>query len=107
LTLNAAIDGRLPIDDNGDIKLRVDASYQSSVFFATTNTGRLSQSGYALLNGRLGWQSKDEGIELYFWVRNLTNQRYANDIVALEDFGFDQIVYGDPRTFGIGLTFGF
>lgn len=107
LTANAAVDAGLPIRDFGRLKLHVDASYQSKVFFATTNTERLSQSPYAIVNSRLGWQSSDERFEIYAWVRNLTDQRYANEIVPLEDFGFDQIVFGDPRTFGIGAAVSF
>jgi iron complex outermembrane recepter protein len=83
------------------IYAQVDGAYRSRVFFETANTQRLSQPGYALVNGRLGVRLLDERLDLSAFVNNLTNRRYLIDAIDLSSFGLDQLNYGEPRTFGV------
>lgn len=99
----SAIDWTIDLADENAVRLRVDASVQSRVFFDTTNARRLTQGAYGLVNARAGWQFARGRYELYVWGRNLTGAKFAADIISLQDFGLDQIAYGDPTTFGVGL----
>lgn len=98
-----AADWTTELARGGAIRARIDANVQSRVYFDTTNAERLSQGAYGLVNLRLGWQFGGERYEVYGWGRNVTGTRFAADIVSLQDFGMDQIAYGEPTTFGIGF----
>jgi iron complex outermembrane receptor protein len=98
-----AADWTTELAEGSAIRARIDANVQSRVYFDTTNAERLSQGAYGLVNLRLGWQFGDERYEIYGWGRNVTGTRFAADIISLQDFGFDQIAYGEPTTFGIGF----
>lgn len=99
----AALDWTLDLPSGDAIRARIDASAQSRVYFDTSNAERLSQAPYGLVNLRLGWQLDGGRYEFYAWGRNVTNTRFAADIVSLQDFGLDQIAYGEPTTFGVGF----
>lgn len=99
----AALDWTIDLPSGNAIHTRVDASAQTRVYFDTSNAERLSQEPYGLVNFRLGWQFADGRYEVYTWGRNITGTDYAADIVSLEDFGLDQIAYGEPTSFGVGF----
>ena len=50
---------------NGTVTPRIDATYQSQVFFTSNNQGE--QDGYALINGRLTWESQSKSWDLALW----------------------------------------
>jgi len=84
-----------------------DAAYTGDQYFDTQNTDRLAQEGYWLANARLALRPQDGRWEVAAFVKNLTDEEYIVDAFDVADFGFDELVYGDPRTYGISLTYKF
>ena len=93
----------------GDLGLvaSIDAAYTGDQYFDTQNTDRLAQEGYWLANARLALGPQDGRWELAAFLKNLADEEYIVDAFDVADFGFDELVYGDPRTYGISLTYRF
>ena len=70
---------------------------------SATYSAYMNVPGYGLANARLGFRAND-GWDAFLWVRNLTDQRYYEQLAAVSG-GTGLIVGqpGDPRTFGITL----
>jgi iron complex outermembrane receptor protein len=87
----------------GSLTPRLDAQYQSKIYFNTNNTG--VQDGYTLLNGRLTWQTADDKWEMSLYGQNLTDKGYFNGKLSLIGFfGREQGNPGAPRTWGLSFT---
>ncbi len=124
VTANAALTYQRPITNNGDMVMRLSWSYTGSILHELVEVGSpledvVTESGYNLLNARLGYVSQENGWEAFFWVRNLANERYAsfrrfNPIIRT--FGIDgagggvggfpgggtaQALFGPPRMWGV------
>jgi iron complex outermembrane receptor protein len=79
---------------------RIDAVYQSKIYFNTNNTG--PQDAYTLLNARLTWQGADRKWEFAAYGNNLTDEGYFNGKLSLIGFfGREQGNPGIPRTWGL------
>ncbi len=74
--------------------LRGEWQYLGEQYFDLANT--IHQSPYSLLNARFGIAAKH--IEIMFWGRNLTNQKY---IAYAYDFGATHL--GNPKTYGVTI----
>ncbi|HEU4624784.1 MAG TPA: TonB-dependent receptor [Steroidobacteraceae bacterium] len=86
----------------GSITPRLDAQYQSTIYFTTNNQG--VQPGYTLLNGRLTWQSESTAWEVALYGDNLTDKGYFNGKLNLVGFfGREQGNPGAPRTWGLSF----
>ena len=84
-----------------------DASYSDEQYFDTQNTARLSQGAYTLVNARVALQPISDKWELAAFVKNLTDEEYILDAFDVADFGYDELVYGNPQTYGVSLTYRF
>jgi len=83
---------------------RLDATYQSAVYFTDlTYTAVPGQQGYALLNGRLTWDSPNKDWSVSAWGTNLTNKFYYQGKLTLQVLGFEEGNPGPPRMWGINL----
>ena len=61
---------------------------------------------YALLNVRVGFTSLDERWELALWDRNLTDKLYVPSSYDSHGGIFPSANYlGDPRTYGVSVTY--
>jgi len=100
VTSMLAVQYSLPLNASQSIKavIRGEWFYIGKEYFDLANT--ISQSSYQLLNTRLGITVRNYG--LYFWGRNLTNQKY---ISYAYDFG--AVHLGDPKTYGVTLNVSF
>ena len=65
----------------------------------------LAQDAYWLSNARIEFTSPDDRWSVAVWARNLADEDYLVAGFDLASFGFDQLVVGAPRTYG--LTVGF
>ncbi len=101
----------LPVGD-GKLTPRLDATYQSTVYFATNNgcftttsnvgCGTGAQGGYTLLSGRMTWQPGNKNWDVSLWGRNLTNKEYFDGKLSLITFfGREQGNPAPPREFGV------
>lgn len=63
------------------------------------------QPAAALFDGSLTWVSPGRKYEISLWGRNLANREWISHVytIANEVFG----VYGDPRMYGVRLTWHF
>lgn len=107
LTFNGAATYEQPVGDMGSIIFGTDFSYQSKIYLETSNLERLSQEGYWLVNGRIGFRNENDTWELSLWAKNLFGKRYLIDVFDVSDFGFDQLNYADPGTYGVTLHLNF
>jgi iron complex outermembrane receptor protein len=55
--------------------------------------------GYALFDGRAGFENKDGSVGVYLWGKNMANKGYL--VLSRQFAGLDQVLYGEPRTYGI------
>jgi iron complex outermembrane receptor protein len=90
----------------GSLTPRIDATYQSKVFFTANNQGE--QDGYALINGRLTWESSSRSWEAALYGRNLANKEYfAGKLSLIGFFGREQGNPGPPREWGVTFKHNF
>ena len=102
LTFNAGVDLILSDSSAGKFSVHPDISYQSSQFFEVLNVPRLEQDSYALLGGRMDYETADGLWTASVWGRNLTNKTYfTSRLDLLGSYGFDYNHLGNPRTYGI------
>ena len=48
-----------------------------------------------------------DGVAVTFWGKNLTNKKYVARSVDFGQIGYATNIFGDPRTYGLTLDFGF
>lgn len=80
----------------------LDGKYSDRFYLNPENTDYLRQDAMLLLNARFALSS-EQGWEVAFWVRNLTQQTYAVQAFAL--FGAYPVAYSPPRTYGLSARF--
>lgn len=84
--------------------LRGEATYWSDQITDTNNDPRKLQSGYTLVNGRLGIRSDDGRMDISVWAKNIFNEDYI--YIAFDGVVQDGKLYAypnEPRTFGVTL----
>ncbi|MBO6527557.1 TonB-dependent receptor [Erythrobacter sp.] len=80
-----------------------DAAFTDDQFFDSGNTPRLGQEAYWLVNARIAIAALDDRWEVAAFAKNLTDRAFVADSFDLAAFGFDELAYGPPRTYGISL----
>jgi iron complex outermembrane receptor protein len=104
--IEAYTKGKL-IGQEGEYFIGADVFYRSSFSSNPTPSAYLNIEGYALINARLGFRTK-EGVTVYLWSRNLANKDYFEQLLAAGgNAGHYAGVLGDPRTYGITLRYNF
>jgi iron complex outermembrane recepter protein len=101
------------VTGGGRVTPRLDATYQSTIYFNANNgcLGSLTpqgcgqtdnQDGYALLNGRLSYETADKKWQASLWGRNLTDKEYFYGKLSLITFfGREQGNPAPPREWGV------
>ena len=102
----ASVAADLPITtDFGAVHLHADYSWRDDEPFATDAGTLARQEDFGLLSAVITVQFEQANIELQLWARNLTDERYIERAV---DLGFlVNAIPGDPRTYGVSLTYRF
>ncbi|MBV8742419.1 MAG: TonB-dependent receptor, partial [Sinobacteraceae bacterium] len=97
----------------GDLRLLANANFYGKQYFDAFNTERDAQGAYGILNARFGFESSGKrGYAIGAWIKNLTNRRYLAYGLNQKDLdtgalGFDYALVGEPRTYGVDLTYRF
>ncbi len=97
----------------GDFKLLLDANFYAKQYFDAPNTERIAQGAYAIANGRISFESGSKpGFAVGAWIKNLANREYLAYGLAQRDpaqggLGFDYALVGEPRTYGMDLSYRF
>ncbi len=99
-----SVNYELPIGEAGKINANLTYSFQSKVFYSTANLATASNNGWHRLDAKLGY-AFDNGLEIYAYGRNLTDDRYLGFFYFLGSF--QSGVLNDPRTYGVGARFRF
>lgn len=89
---------------HGKVMGSVGLDYTGDTYFQPDNDPLQFQKGYALLNGRLAYES-DAGWTVALWGKNITGKDYYTYTRIFS--GLYQVVYGEPRTYGVEARFKF
>lgn len=95
------------LGSSGSLFAQGSFAYKSEVFFTTDNNPIASQSAYTLVNARLGYEPQSANWGLAVYAKNLGDEAYLTKVTDLSDFGIFTRTYGDPRAYGVELTFDF
>jgi iron complex outermembrane receptor protein len=83
---------------------RMDVTYQSKVYFNSSNTQFASQDGYALVNARVTFATPDGKWSLAVFGTNLTDKVYSTGALDLIDgFGTGELSIAPPREWGVSV----
>jgi len=113
VSANAAVDWNFAHLPEGALRLHVDGNFYSSQYWDPYNYRSVAQPAYALANARLSFESlKKPGFGVGVWVKNITDKEYntyelAELTAAQGGFGENQALAGEPRTYGIDVTYKF
>jgi iron complex outermembrane receptor protein len=93
----------LPLGNIGELETRAGYSYTSNQRGALEPYA--NQPAYSLIDGSMTWVSPGRHYEIALWGKNLANRVWISHVytIANEAFG----VYGDPRMYGVRLTWHF
>ncbi len=94
-------DLRIPVSF-GYITARATARYTGVTYFQPDNLPGNRQSGYTLLSGRIGVESENGRTSLAIFGRNLTDKGYY--VFSRFNGSNHQVLYGEPRMYGVELT---
>jgi iron complex outermembrane receptor protein len=92
---------------DGRFFLGLDSYARSSFSSSASESAYLNVSGYALLNGRIGFRAT-EGVSIIMWARNILDRDYYEQLlVAAGNAGQYAGVLGDPATYGVTIKYAF
>jgi len=103
---------------SGRLNLHADYDHKSRVYFLNTlnpatglsysaaQIASFTQEGYGLLNAEISYTLKSD-LKLAIWGKNLTDKYYAGRANVTYTSGYNTILVGAPRTFGVSLTYNF
>jgi iron complex outermembrane receptor protein len=93
-----------PLSDGVGLKLNASYAFESNSYFTAANERQVSTGGWHRLDARAGVEL-DNGLEVYAFGRNLTNDRHI--VMAFRFGAAVSAVVNDPATYGIGARFKF
>ena len=86
--------------------LGLDYTYRSDFYSNATDSIYSKLPDLSLLNLRVGVREADNKWDLYFWTKNIFDQKYFTFISAgIGNTGALDAQLGDPRTYGVTLRF--
>jgi iron complex outermembrane receptor protein len=88
----------------GNLVVNGSANYTGNHFLQPDNLAYGYQKGYTLYDARVGYES-NQGWSAYFWGKNIGNKSYT--VYGRIFAGLNQVVFGDPRFFGIEAKYSF
>jgi iron complex outermembrane receptor protein len=92
----------------GSLTPRLDASYQSRVYFDPQNLLASSQGGYSVLNGHLTWMRASGKLSVVVDVNNMTNRLYYLSMFnSLKAYGILTGQPAEPRNVLASLKYNF
>jgi iron complex outermembrane receptor protein len=110
---SVAVDWQFAHIWSGEFRLLVDANFYGKQYFDAPNTQRIAQGAYGVANSRVSFESGSKpGFAAGAWIKNIANREYLAYGLAQRDpsqggLGFDYALVGEPRTFGLDVTYRF
>jgi len=105
LQMTAGVQYHFALSPDWEGRIGGDFAYQSKVYFSPVNAAPMESDAHGQLNLKAGIGKADKGLDLLFFVNNVTNKRYLQDIVDVSVAGFYFGVYSEPRTYGLTLSY--
>ena len=93
--------------DDLRLRLQTDASYQDDVYFDATERAAVAQGAYWLFNARLALSRESGAWEVAAWVRNLADETYFTQLFRSGTAAALSGLVGNPRTFGVEVSYRF
>ncbi|NQZ10991.1 MAG: TonB-dependent receptor plug domain-containing protein [Algicola sp.] len=104
-TFNALVHKRWPRDDGSQWSAQIDLLASGPQYFSIANHQTTYENGYVIGNARFSYTDASGLWETSFWIKNLTQEKYATYGFDLSgDFGSSVLSYSPPRTIGLTLT---
>ena len=107
--LGANVSYDMPLaGDAGSFLLNANVSYRTSQYL-DKNDVQSREPGYELVNLRAGWTGiMGTGLGAALFVNNLTKSYYRVGVIGIyNEAGYISSVYGEPRTYGLELSYKF
>ncbi|MDA5195013.1 TonB-dependent receptor [Govanella unica] len=98
---NIGVDMRVPVGP-GELSLSPQLAYVGKTYLQPDNLPFNIEHGYTLVNVRLGYEFQDGQYGIFAWGKNLTNATYKE--FTRQFSGSDQVLFGEPRTYGVQLN---
>jgi iron complex outermembrane recepter protein len=89
----------------GTLAVQGDTKYNSQQFFSVNNDPLLQQDAYWLSDARVSYTSANDRLTVSLWERNVSDENYLVAAFDVAAFGFDQWVPGDPRSYGLSVSY--
>jgi iron complex outermembrane receptor protein len=89
----------------GELAIQLDGQWNDDQFLEGSNSNASFESAYSVWNGRLSFQSGDQGLGIDLWVKNFTDEEYRIYNLDLGLLGFIEQVYAPPRQYGVTLSY--
>ena len=86
----------------GELNIGAQYSYTSSKFTSVTNLPSELVPSIELVNAHINWKPDDLGVTIGLWARNLFDERFFNQKLALPGIG-TLASLGPPRTYGVDV----
>lgn len=94
----------VPLSSGGGVKLSLDASYRSRVYFREFGLKEDSQEAYTIVNFNANWESTERQWAARFYVTNLTDEEHITGMQGLQTTYGRQGFWAMPRQVGFELT---
>ncbi len=110
LSAGALMDWRAYQMSSGDLHLELDGNFYTKQYYDALNTERIAQPSYGIFNGRITFVGRSNPqMSVALWAKNLANRHYLTYGLAQRNpsdggLGFDYVLVGEPRTYGLELT---
>jgi iron complex outermembrane receptor protein len=89
----------------GTLAVQADGKYLDDQFFNVNNDPILAQDAYTVVDARVSYTTAGGNLTATLWGKNLADKQYATGAYDLAAFGFDQLVVGDQRSYGVTLSY--
>ena len=90
-----------PLGNNGEIAANISYRYTDD------QRGELEpwaiQPEFDLVDARIGWTRNDDKLEVALWAKNLADEEYITHLYTIASSVV--AVFGDPRMFGVSVTY--
>lgn len=98
-TVNLGADINLPLGQTSTFVFAPQFAYVGKTFLQPDNGPFNVEDGYALVNARVGIKFDSGRFGVYIWGKNLTDNSYK--VFARQFNGSDQVLFGEPQTYGL------
>ena len=106
-SLTLGVDYQWVYDGNGELHLSANYKYQSAVYFNPYHDEAVRQNSYGLINASLSYSSYRNNWNTELYVKNISDELYAQNIIRIDPIVGTSRYWGNPRTFGFSLGYKF